>query len=406
MAGIHSLYGMSKAAIFTNCHGALPLIVSMNLPPEESSIHAASGTCTHSLAERYSGGVDIELLIGTKETHDGFLIKIEDGNVERAKHYVDTIMPRAGLKFWEVKLSTEPVILVEGQSSTADCVVADVESLTLEVHDLKDGNGLVSAVNNDQIIGYLLAAMHEYSWLAEFKTFRGFIHQPKIDWFSETSYTLEELLEHEARFRKAVGRSQQLMTESPAKIRAALNPGDWCEKGWCRIRGQCPAREQAVVAQFPDLSVPVAQSLPNEQLGQLLQKRQFIEGAFKSWAGEAHVRAMRGEHIPGFKMVNGKQGPRKWRERTAEGELVKDDDITDPMYEAIQQDTWAREIISPTAAEKKLKSKHPDTWAALQKYIERSPGSQSLVPEVDNRTPLSTSTLEFGIVDDANDLIG
>ena len=400
MAGTHSRFGMSKAAVWSNCKGALALIEAAKLPPETPTIHAASGTCTHSLAERYAKGQDILQLIGTKETHDGHEIRVDMDRVSRAIEYVDAVKARGGEQLFENKLSTSPVVLVDEQFSTADAIVMHFDTLTLEVHDLKDGNGLVSAVDNEQLIGYLLAAMYamEELFMVKFENFLGAIHQPKIDWYSEHTYTRAKLLEWQEKFRASARRGSDLIGESANRIDAALTPGDWCEKGWCPARSWCKARERAVVAQFPDLTLPIAPMLTNEQLGQLLAKRKLIEDAFESWAMEAWVRASRGEHIPGQKMVQGRQGPRKWSgDETA---------ISDKLFEDLEHATWERTLISPTTAEKLLKKKHPMTWESLQANIVREPGKMTLVPDIDNRTPLSLAAAEFGSVDDAADLIG
>jgi hypothetical protein len=286
---------------------------------------------------------------------------------------------------------------VPDQWSTGDCVNAVLDSLTLEVHDLKDGNGLVTAENNEQLIGYLLAAMHqiESEYFVEFQSFYGAIHQPKINWHSEHTYTRAELLAWQEKFRHSVSRSQEVMGLSQNKIYAALNPGDWCEKGWCPMRGNCPARTQKIVDSFPDVTQK-ALSMTDDELGRILQRKAEIMKAFASWEAEAFTRAKQGGHIPGFKLVDGRKGPRKW-----EGDEEK---ISEILYEAIEADTWERSLISPTTAQKKLK-KHPDAWKALQLFIVRAPGQLSLVPDVDQRAPVPLDAPEFAVVDNASDLL-
>jgi|GEM_PF-4622828 len=400
MSGTHALFAPSKASVWSNCPGALAL--SKDLPEEPSSVHAASGTFTHSIAERILNEQGIGAMVyqpGLAETHDGFEFKMDPERWDRAVQYAQAVRARGGQQFYEVKLPVTPVIPVEQKTGTSDAVVVHLDRLELESHDLKDGNRQVSAQNNEQLIMYLLMAMHEFEscYFVEFQKFTGFIHQPKIGWSDECSYTRAELLAWQDKFRKAAARGWDLMHESPAKINAALNAGAWCDKGWCRMRGQCPAKKQQMMTILPDTKVATYILTP-EQVGEILAREKDITEWFSQLRGAALNMLKMGQSVPGWKLADGRQGPRKWASAAAESAA------SDLMFEAIEHETYVKEVISPTVAEKKLKKKFGPTWEALQQYITRSEGQVSLVPDSDLRPAIALGA-EFETVDDASDLI-
>lgn len=390
MAGTHSQFSPSKSSVWANCHGAIAFLEAAKLPEEAPNEHAASGTFTHSIAERMLNNPEFEP-IGLTETHDGFTFKCDSAREERAITYVRAVQARGGLQFYEQKMATLP------WPGTGDAVVARLEEHALEAHDLKDGNGKVIAKDNEQLICYLLLAWKEFEYLDDFQMFRGFIHQPKIGWYNYVEYTREEMLAWLTKLQTAYEKGKQALERTPNQVRAALTAGPWCEKGWCRMRGNCPARNNAVVATIPDTTVNRGQ-LSDDELGELLSRRFAIEAFFNDLHGEALNRSRLGNKVPGWKLATGKQGPRKWNKANLEK-------IEDTLYEKLQAETYERSVISPTTAESKLKKTHPETWATLQSDIERSEGTVTLVPDADPRPAVPSNAPEFGAVDDAADLL-
>ena len=89
------------------------------------------------------------------------------------------------------------MLLTEGESGTADAAIVDLDNMRLEAHDLKDGQGAVDVIDNDQLIPYMLALMFqmEADYFCEFQEFECFIHQPKV--YAEpqsVAHTREEML--------------------------------------------------------------------------------------------------------------------------------------------------------------------------------------------------------------------
>lgn len=382
MSGTHAPFAPSKSAVWGTCHGAIAFLVQANLPEEAPSIHAASGTLTHKIAEEIlSNGTAGPYYEGTKHTVEGFEFTVDTDRIDRAVRYVEAVLARGGVQFYEQNMKTLP------WPGTGDAIVARLEEHALEAHDLKDGNDIVYAQDNDQLICYLLLAWKEFDYLDDFQIFRGFIHQPKKGWTDSCEYTRDQMNDHMIRLTKAFRRGSDLIGQSPNKIKAALVPGGHCEKGWCRMRGQCEVRNAAMVDKvtaMPMAKAPAA--LADDYLGELLSKRAEVEAWFNDLFGEALNRVKMGGHVPGYKLAQGKQGPRKW---------VNEASASDAMYEVLEHEAFDRTVISPTTAEKKLKKLHADVWAVLQSNIARSEGQVTLVPDTDPRAPLTLDVPEF-----------
>lgn len=396
MSGQHAkIFQPSKAKVWMHCAGAIAYEKQANLPEEAQNKHGASGTFTHSIAERNLNGVDVPL--GTVETHDTFTFKHDAERQERVDFYTDAVRERGGIQFYEVKLDLSPIIGIPDQFGTSDAVILIPEEGVLESHDLKDGRGAVLADDNEQLIAYLLMAWREYELMADFKVFRGWIHQPKLGAHLQAEYTREQMEMHALRFRSAAQHAHDLLTASPATVELSLTPGAHCEGGWCKMRGVCPARRQMVTQEIPNLSMRIA-ALDDGMLGELLSRRAQIEAFFKDLHAEAFARAQAGKEISGWKLSNGRQGNRKWK-------LADEEAISELLYEDLTVNAYERNLISPTTAEKLLKKNHSETWVKVQKYIERSDASITLVQMADARPAISLDRPEFSAYDECSDLI-
>lgn len=394
MAGTHSKYSPSKADMWGNCYAALTLIDRANLPPEKTNEHGASGTFTHSIAERLNKDVmlDPQSFLGVVEEHYGFTFKCDQDRIDRALFFVDYIRDRSTasrMEFFEITIDHSHVVGIEGQTGTADCVVADLATHTLEVHDLKDGQGAVP-ITTLQLVVYMLAAMKEFSYLDTFLEFKVFIHQPRLNVHDEYSYTRDQLGDVALKLYKAARRSEEVATLSEAKIIAAATPGELQCK-WCRVRGSCPARAAKVQQSIEHVrAFPRALSLTNEQLAEALSWRAKIEAWFDDAYGEATRRAIDGQEIPGWQLSEGRKGNRKWL-------LASEETVSDELFEHLGNDTYTKKLISPAEAEKALRrAKAPaETWAKLQDFIERSDASIVLVPAADGKPIVQVGAVEF-----------
>lgn len=127
-------------------------------------------------------------------------------------------------------------------------------------------------------------------------------------------------------------------------------------------------------------------SLDDEQLAVCMDAVDMVEGWAKAVRAEMERRLLAGRNMPGYKLVEGKQGNRKFADEVeAEGMLKSFRLKREEMYDFV--------LISPTSAEKlttALDEKGKPIlgakqWAKLQKLITRSDGKPSVAPASDKR---------------------
>ena len=182
-------------------------------------------------------------------------------------------------------------------------MVCLVEQSRLEVHDLKDGVGVVEPTTR-QLVCYAGAALFQYDYLCAWQDIEVYIHQPKVRAEPVSRrFTRAELLSEMSKLADAAQKANRMLLGlQPPEF----TPGDKQCK-WCPARGSCAARSQAIAAQFP--IVQTSYTLSDIELAELLNRRARIEDAFSAWAQEALTRARLGS--PDSRMEAGAWPPRQ-----------------------------------------------------------------------------------------------
>jgi len=177
--------------------------------------------------------------------------------------------------------------------------------------------------------------------------------------------------------------------EDPAKVTAGdYSPGEkQCR--WCPIRGKCAARANEFLTQFP-VSPPspsTATVLSDEALAAARDRVDAIEQWCSDIKAEAHTRGvLLGRTLPGWKVVNGRAGNRKFDDALlAESTMVAD--IGEGAYKP-------RAIITPAEAEKQYKKAKKD-FAPLIPNISQAEGAKSLVRDDSPKQAVVSSMTEF-----------
>ncbi|MBA2411871.1 MAG: DUF2800 domain-containing protein, partial [Burkholderiaceae bacterium] len=91
---------------------------------------------------------------------------------------------------------------------------------------------------------------------------------------------------------------------------------------------------------------------------------------------ETFRRLAAGAAVPGYKMVEGRKGNRKWDNT---------DVVETQLVEAVGGSAYKTELISVADAEKKLKKSHPTVWLAVAKSITQSAGKPTVAKAEDKR---------------------
>jgi hypothetical protein len=153
----------------------------------------------------------------------------------------------------------------------------------------------------------------------------------------------------------------------------------------------------------PMLENPEARltSASDEQLGLLGEAIDLVEGWAKAVRAELERRMLAGGEVPGFKLVKGREGIRKFADAAEAEAMMKSMRLKqDVMYD------WT--LISPTTAEKLYADGiiGKKQWPKLQALITRSEAGLSVAPAADKRPAVAITPVvdDFEALPDADDL--
>lgn len=153
----------------------------------------------------------------------------------------------------------------------------------------------------------------------------------------------------------------------------------------------------------PALENPEARlaSASDEQLGLLGESIDLVEGWAKAVRAELERRMLAGGEVPGFKLVKGREGIRKFSDAAEAEKMMKSMRLKqDVMYD------WT--LISPTTAEKLYADGiiGKKQWPKLLALITRSEAGLSVAPAADKRPAVTITPVvdDFEALPDADDL--
>lgn len=427
------------------CPGSYPLEAAL---PDTSSTASDDGTAMHEVASWCLAPRPLDVsasdapptnphaYVGRLITVSGLgepkrTVEFTEAMADLVQPYVDDILRRAvapgvALRV-EDRVSFARYLGVDDAYGTADAVLVLTKQRELQVHDFKSGFHFVNVKRNPQLMLYALGVYDTAVLVHEIDTITLFIHQPRLhDEPASWSCTVAELMAFADEAKRAAHACKAAMhcvegsgVDSARFAEEYLRPGDeQCR--FCKAKPTCPALRGQVaqaVACTDDFEVldpqadPVATQtsvqaavnalpvLDGAQVGRLMQMSDLVELWLKAVRGEVERRLLAGQQVPGFKLVQGKKGPRKWTDAAAAEEMLKTFRLkTEEMYEL--------RVISPTAAEKLApafgkdgKAKPPKEgapapligprqWPKLQALITQSPGSPSVTTADDPRPAL------------------
>ncbi len=384
----HALLSPSGAHRWMRCPGSLDLEAR---EPQSSSFYAREGTAAHMLAAKVlEAGVQTAQFLGADLEVEGQMFRVDHDMVQYVDMYVRKVREcsAGGTLYVEHRVYFGQMIgqSDEEASGTADALVILADEL--QVHDLKYGrgervdaweiatyNGAEQRVPNPQLGCYGLGALAHYMLTHHIARARLVIHQPRLNHISEEVFTVEELLAFGVRLadaaKLALAKSGQLV------------PGEkQCR--WCRAKATCPALREQVLAQVQAEGDEV--SMPADDLAGAMAKVDLIEDWCRAVRAKVEENLLAGRAVPGYKLVEGKRGNRRWADAAAAEAAMKAARLkVDEMYE--------RSLMSPTRLEKVLKERGR-VWAKLEPLITQSEGRPSVAPESDPRPALATAGLD------------
>ena len=350
--------------------------------PDKSSVYANEGTSAHELAEiALRGGGDCADMIGMKLPVTNW--PVDQVMAEYVQEYVDFVRyhgHKDAFSAYEVRVDFSE--WVPDGFGTSDALIID--ATTMHVIDLKYGKGVaVSPVNNSQAMLYALGAYSEYGSLADIKTIRITIAQPRISDGAPLSWDIElaDLLKWGEFVRQRAARCFDADAE--------FVPGEkQCQ--WCKGKPTCAAlakfTEQTIMAEFETVtdadSLAPVNRLTDDQLCQVMNARKLVASWLDAVEALIFERIENGQSFPTYKLVNGRSS-RSWHDvRVAETQL----------FEILEDKAHIQKLVSPAQAEKLLGKKQLHLIADL---IDKSEGAPTLVKEDDPRPSISISADDF-----------
>lgn len=388
---------------------ALSVLAQKNIP-NESSTYSEEGTAAHEYAALWLiTGVPPQLPWKAKNGFEFSNDPDESGDQMGAiRVYVNKVLELKadGKIFVEQRTPIEFLTGEKGACGTTDVFIVSKDGKTVYVIDFKFGQGVrVDADNNPQIQMYILGVLNQFEVvLDEVENIYGVIIQSRLGHYSECKYSKEDLdvFADEVKF-KSNFIQRTLRGEVKIIPEQDYVPGEkQCR--FCRAKSICPALAEHTLKITADDFVSLdskpkfdnalakIETIDNTKLAWFMQNLGLIEDWIGAVRARAEIELFAGHDVPGFKLVQGKKGNRKWEDEKLVEQTMKD-------WRMKTDDIYKMKVISPADAEKAFKEQ-PKRWAKLQELITQNEGKPSVAPSTDPRP-----ALELGAREDDFDVI-
>lgn len=369
----HALLSASSAERWLACP---PSAMAAEAYADQDTEFTQEGTQAHEVAEHVTRhrSEDIDWQTQVWPTY------VTPEMVECAQGYADYIQEQIrddnALVLLETRVDFSP--WVPGGFGTADCII--IQGSTMDVIDYKYGKGVpVSAVDNPQEKCYGLGALNDYGFAYDIETVRLHIYQPRINNVSVYETTAADLL--------AWGESIKPTAAQAAKGKGKYAAGAWCK--FCPHAGKCRKLTE-ICSQYVEshgLRVKIPTLAPHE-VAEILAMEPLVSLWLKRVKDQALANMLSGEQIPGYKVVAGKPGNRKWTDElqvlaTLEGAGYSKETVTETK------------LLSPAGMDKVLGKKK--AAELLEQLTDRAPGAPTIALETDKRPA-------YSVADDFDDL--
>lgn len=393
MAGQHAILSPSGASKWMACPASL--FQSKGLP-DKTSEYAEEGTLAHTLAE-YCLTNEVSAAEGAR-----VLDIFDEGMVEHIQTYIDEIhdvlstMREVEVFNVEEKLNLDRAYGVYGedeQFGTADVLI--IGDGVLHVRDLKYGMGvLVSAYENKQLMIYALGAYETYALAYDILRVVVAIHQPRRDSQTNYEFSVADLLAFKAEMQEKAKRAMTIYVEGDPKPEDFGPSENACR--FCKAASTCKALEDKVMAEvskdFDDMTADVSEEQVMEKVNassnEGLAAKYAVIPLLEMWVSKVKEavsdRLHAGEEVPGYKLVRGRQGNRKWTNESEVTEIMK------KSFRLRTEEMYNLKLISPTQAAKLLKDQ-PKRLARINALVTRPEGAIAVAPESDKREAVMVS---------------
>jgi hypothetical protein len=259
---------------------------------------------------------------------------------------------------------------------TADCIVEDTWEGMIHVIDLKYGiHNLVEAPNNPQLATYGLAALDRFGsnydeiWLT--------IVQPRMSHKDGVVRTWKTTpTELRKTWLPKIKKAYNTAITKPKFYREG-NHCMWCSGAW-----ECTKATNTVVNTERSQRKEAPVSSDSKKLAKILNQEQMVLQYFNTAKQMAFKKLVKGEAVPGFKLVKSFARNRKWKD---ENKLVVMFDLS------AVEDAFNSKLKSPAQMEKS-KILSDEQIAA---HVHHPYQGLKMVPEDDKRTAYQSAAAVF-----------
>lgn len=399
----HALLSPSGAHRWMRCVGSIALERDC---PDSSSTYADEGTAAHAVAAMcLTEGKPASAYIGRRiDVGPHRTFEFTKDMAPPVQTYVDNIRVYVGSNdgaplndmHVEVRVPVGHLTGEEGAEGTSDVVIITADQKEIQVHDLKFGMGVaVSAERNEQGMIYALGALEKFDLFGEFERVRVVIHQPRIkDAPSEWDCSIAELKEFAYDVQRCASEALDIYNGVMGNGPVGLRPSEKACK-FCKAKANCPALDKHVqdalghdFEMLADLKARPATPRDTTKLAEKMAALDLIEEWCKAVRAAVENFLLEGKPVPGYKLVEGRLGARKWDKPDDVEKLFKD------TFRLKTEEMYDFSLISPTSAEKLKKAGiiGPRQWPKVEAQIVRVAGKPSVAPESDRRPAFIPAT--------------
>lgn len=450
----HSTWGASKFESIMLCPGKHALEAGK---PNSTSKYAAEGTAAHQvLTWALQQTKPAKDFIGANIEADGFIFVVDAdmaGHVQTTIDYVYDLAGEDGVVFADIRVNYSSYLDVETDDAwgTADVIIARGNEIV--VVDFKYGMGVevsagydvfvtsegvevhtpVAHKPNPQMALYALGALQAYNGLvADFDVVRLAISQPRIK-AAPSEYDMSvEALEvwgnNTAKAAVVACLHAETLTEHPQFNETFLRPGEKQCK-FCKAKATCPQLRDYVSGAMLDIGftpatpdefsnanvVPVVEAVETvdnatEWLAVSLDKCDMIEDWCRAVRAEVERRMLAGDTVPGYKLVQGKQGNRAWTDMKAAEALLKSMRLKEAeLYDfSVKSPTQIAKLGPVFDKDGNIKPQKEGTplpvigkrqWPKVEALITRAPAKPHVAPVSDSRPALVVTPVVDDFID-------
>lgn len=356
----HALLSASSSSRWLKCP---PSAMAAELYPATDTEYTREGTKAHEVAEAIASHRELDVTADPEITTE--MVRCAMGY---ADYIQELITDPDAVVLLEQRLDFSP--WVPGGFGTGDGII--LQRTRLDVVDYKYGAGVaVSAEGNSQMRFYGLGALNDFGDIYGIEEIAMHIYQPRMNNVSVEVLRADDL--------RAWGEEIK-----PTAALAAEGKGEFCSGEHCRFcphAGACPKLAsdclKVVNTHGGKAEVP---TLAPWMVADILRQEPMVSAWLKAVKERALADLLKGEEIPGYKVVAGR-GSREWKEVSevvsvlSGAGLPEEDYLTQP------------ELLSPAKLEKSIGKKK--VTELVGKLVVSVPGSPTIAPESDKRKPYS-----------------